>query len=101
MEDLGIMNWALDRCSALAALNSFRIADIGVLGGDVYMASGIEINHTYDSWYCNKKVDETEVDFVLRSIVVAEIFISQYSPSVSEVTFSIVPLIKEDKSSLK
>ena len=91
LEDIGVRNWALDRAQALEALHRLEVAHIAILGGDVYELRNGSLQPTYDNWYCDRVVHESERDFVTRSILVARSYLSNFACDSQELRFAIVP----------
>lgn len=80
LHSLGVDNWALSKDQALLTLTYFKRMGVPVIGGDVYAIKNGEIEHTYDSWYCEeKKNDEEYSEFVKRSVDHAEKYILKYN----------------------
>ena len=64
-----VINRALDKREALEALELFYNLEIPVLGGDVfYVKDNDEIDWTNDNWYIDQLENETDVQFLKRSI---------------------------------
>lgn len=78
LEEFGINNVAFPREQALLLVDVFKKYGLSVLGGDVYMKTGSAIDITYDNWYCDKRVNESDGDFLKRSCDVAETYIKEY-----------------------
>lgn len=93
LEDVGVRNWALARDVALKALNKFLERDVAVSGGDVYLSDGTEIELSYDNWSCEPRNEESESDFLHRSIEEAREFIERYKASSGSALFAIVPKV--------
>ena len=52
---------------------------IPVLGGDVYEIANGVIQNNYDSWHCDKLLNESHSDFVSRTIGKAKEYIEDYN----------------------
>lgn len=92
--DVGIYNWAFTKSAALAAIE--RLASIGVpiLGGDVYEIINGILQSNYDNWYCDPLADETEGEFLDRSLTKAEGYIKAYhAKEPDKIFFVLVPKI--------
>jgi hypothetical protein len=77
---LGVNNWALTTEQALNAIKIFKKIKVAVIGGDVYSVIEGEIELLYDNWHCEeKRIKETEKDFVLRTLDYAENYILNYN----------------------
>ncbi|MBV8619169.1 MAG: hypothetical protein JOY84_09930 [Curvibacter sp.] len=93
LDSVGVRNWALEKGAALAALEQLSTMKVAVLGGDVYAVSGANVESNYDNWYCNRDSDETEADFIERSITKAKSYIANYQANAGSVLFAIVPSV--------
>ena len=93
LESVGVRNWALDRESALTALEQLSAMEVAVLGGDVYEVSNTNAESNYDNWYCNRDSGEAEAVFVERSITKARNYIANYQAKAGSVLFAIVPSV--------
>ncbi|WP_170305784.1 Imm40 family immunity protein [Pseudoduganella ginsengisoli] len=91
LERIGVRNWALEREAALKALQQLSAIGVAILGGDVYVVQGENIEPNYDNWYCNREAEENEADFVARSVAKAQRYIVNYLTSANNVLFAIVP----------
>lgn len=91
LESVGIKNWALDSSQALASIGKFESSGVAILGGDVYHLIGGRVEHTYDNWYCEKKIGESDLEFLKRSLLKAKLYIENYQ--VGGALFALVPLI--------
>lgn len=90
--DNGIYNWALTKSQASDVLDKLYNSNIGVLGGDVCKDEEGYIWPNYDSWYSNHIPEESNEDFVTRSIKKSKDYIEQYKPYVTDIIyFTIVP----------
>ena len=78
LEEIGIDNYAFPYEQAILLVDVLRQLCVPILGGDVYMKSGSTIAITYDNWYCDKKEDERDGEFLRRSCDAAETFIKEY-----------------------
>lgn len=93
LSDVGVRNWGLNKGMAIDALNIFKEHEIAVLGGDVYLIIENKISPTYDSWYCDTVIGESDLSYAMRSMEVARDYISNYPISNGSVLFAIVPKI--------
>lgn len=93
LDSVGVRNWALSRDAALTALEKLSAKRVAVIGGDVYVASGFNVESNYDNWYCNRRGDEADSAFVERSIADARNYIVNYKADSVEVLFAIVPSV--------
>ncbi|ASC94983.1 TPA: Imm40 family immunity protein [Pseudomonas aeruginosa] len=91
LEYAGIKNWALRRDDALRAICELEDLGVPILGGDVYQLVGEYAEQTYDSWYCNHEVGESDLAFLKRSSDKARVYICNYL--VDGALFAIVPKI--------
>lgn len=91
LESLGIKNWALGRSEAIDAVSKLVECGIPTLGCDVYLLRDEKVEQTYDSWYCNRLLDEPEIDFAKRSAEAAIKYMKRYSSDFP--LFAIVPKV--------
>jgi hypothetical protein len=77
LHSIGIYNWALEKEQVLAALAKMKSLNIPVLGGDVYMYKDDRLVPTYANWFCDQLGEETNKDYVLRSIDTAKVYIKK------------------------
>lgn len=85
----GVNNWAFNREEALSVICELEDIGVAILGGDVYRLINGELECTYDSWYCDEGVGESELEFVRRSASKARDYIRNYM--VSDALFAVVP----------
>lgn len=78
MHEQGIYGYALDRNQTLDFIDICRELNISILGGDVLENSEGELEHTYDSWYCNNDRQEGAIEFSHRSTMYAREYILNY-----------------------
>ena len=78
LESIGVKNWAFSKEDAIVVLDKYLELQIPILGGDVCVRSNEVIQYNYDNWHCDKVPDESNIDFVNRSIAVARNYISNY-----------------------
>jgi hypothetical protein len=70
---------ALTKQEAIEALKFYRQIKVPVLGGDVfYLNRRGKINWTYDNWYYIRKKEETDVEYLERSINETIDYINKY-----------------------
>jgi hypothetical protein len=93
--NVGVQNWALNRNAALDAFSQLERTGVAVLGGDVYVKKGGEIQPNYDNWYCERGPGETALAFTSRSIQVAREYITTYSTNRNDVLFALVPQVSQ------
>lgn len=75
-----IINKALNKQEALEALELYYNLKIPVLGGDVfYLKDNDEIVWTDDNWYVNQQENETDIQFLNRSIEESQNYINNYN----------------------
>ncbi|HHU26375.1 MAG TPA: hypothetical protein GXZ56_07130 [Bacteroidales bacterium] len=75
-----VINRALDKREALEALELFYNLEIPVLGGDVfYVKDNDEIDWTNDNWYIDQLENETDVQFLKRSIEESRNYVNSYN----------------------
>jgi hypothetical protein len=91
LEEIGIDNCAFPYEQAIMLVDMLRQSCVPILGGDVYLKIGSTIEITYDNWYCDKSVNESDGDFLKRSCDEAKCFISSYTEQKNaETLFSFV-----------
>lgn len=78
LHEYGVNNVAIPYADALEALSKLEAADIGVLGGDVYLRENGIMTVTYDNWFCDHLADEFLAQFVIRSVSIAKSYVSNY-----------------------
>ena len=89
---IGVKNWALSKKDAIKALDKFYELQIPILGGDVCEKNNDVIQYNYDNWYCDRQPNESQLDFVNRSIALARDYISNYnSDNIENIFFAFVP----------
>ena len=93
---LGINNWALERESALAAINVIVELGHAILGGDVFQLNECGVLVSRDSWFCEPHDGENDKAFVMRSSKKAKTFIELYPRAEKSALFAIVPLVKSN-----
>jgi hypothetical protein len=91
---LGVRNWAIDQTGTLNVLERLRTLGIAVAGVDVYRWSSDGLESTYDDWYCNREVDESEAAYLVRSIEFARRYIMDYPNTGGDVLFALVPVVR-------
>lgn len=79
-DDAVVINKALNKQEALEALELYYNLKIPVLGGDVfYLKDNDEIVWTDDNWYVNQQENETDIQFLNRSIEESQNYINNYN----------------------
>ncbi|MCH6199871.1 Imm40 family immunity protein [Aquiflexum sp. LQ15W] len=92
LESIGVKNWALSKEDAVKALDTFYELQIPILGGDVCESINEVIQYNYDNWYCDRQPNESQLDFVNRSITKARDYINNYnSDNIENIFFAFVP----------
>ena len=92
LESIGVKNWALSKEDAVKALDKFNELQIPILGGDVCEKINEVIQYNYDNWYCDRQPNESQFDFVNRSIDKARDYINNYnSENIENIFFAFVP----------
>ncbi len=76
--ELGVNNWALTKDDVLNVLKEFKNINVPILGGDVWIERDKVMEHTYDSWYCERLENESDSSYVSRSIDKAITYVNQY-----------------------
>lgn len=66
---------------------------VAVLDGDVYVRAFDGFKISYDNWYCDREISESEENYVMRSVTTEVLYIESYQPSPSNVLFSVVSSI--------
>lgn len=90
LHECGDNNWALSPDQALAALRGLLAADIGVLGGDVYVATEAGLESGYANWVYDGSAIPEGSDVIAESIRQAEEYITRCSAAHHDVLFTIV-----------
>ena len=90
LRTLGLSSSSLERADALSAIESLRKASIPILGGDVYLKHGNEIELAYANWHSESKPNEVRQDFVHRSCLEAENYIKSFPSLDGEPLFEVV-----------
>ena len=92
LESIGVKNWALSKEDAVKVLDKFYELQIPILGGDVCENINGVIQYNYDNWYCDRRPNESQLDFVNRSITQARDYINNYnSDNIENIFFAFVP----------
>lgn len=92
LEPLGVKNWALSKEDAVNALDRFYELQVPILGGDVCENINGIIQFNYDNWYCDRQPNESQFDFVNRSVAKARDYIESYnSDNPDRIFFAFVP----------
>lgn len=78
LESIGSKNRALSKQEALNALNQFKELQVPVLGGDVCELFGGVVIYNYDNWFCDRSPNESDLNFVNRSVEKAREYIENY-----------------------
>jgi len=78
LETIGVKNYALNKMRALEFLDILFEQSASVLGGDVYCMENGKLSLTFDNWYTEKNVNESEKLFYRRSISQANKYIQNY-----------------------
>jgi len=73
----GSSEFALGVDDSLHALSLIEVAKSAVLGGDILSDESGKLSYTYENWYCQRMVSESEIDYRLRSYQVAREYISK------------------------
>ena len=91
LTNIGIKEIALNKPSAIKAIEILSKTSIGILGGDVYIIVNGKIEITYDNWYCNEKTFNNYFEFLRESCAIAKAYIRRYKESdVGTVLFTLV-----------
>ena len=79
LNNTNVINKALTKQEAIDALSFYHELKVPILGGDVfYLNQEGEIKWTYDNWYCIKKENENNVEYLKRSIDETVQYINNY-----------------------
>jgi hypothetical protein len=78
LQGIGINNWAFSKKDAMEILNRFEELKVSILGGDVYELTNNIVQPNYDNWYFNRLSNETDIEFLKRSIKRAKDYITNY-----------------------
>jgi len=94
LEHQGVHNWALPSVNIRGVIEQLEMEKVGILGGDVYMISGGELHPNYDSWHCEKGSEESDCDFVRRSLIETQRYVDNYTQNISsDAFFVLVPSV--------
>lgn len=79
LDNINIITKALTREEALETVRFYAELEIPILGGDVfYLDKEGKIDWTYDNWYFMRTVEESDVEYLKRSIIETELYIKNY-----------------------
>ena len=84
LSELGINEIAFPYCEAIKFLDGCRNSIIPVIGGDVYLKTGSNIEISYDNWCCEMNSEESYSEYVIRSYDTAQNFVKRYNNSSKE-----------------
>jgi hypothetical protein len=74
-----IVSKALTKQEALDAIKFYHQLEIPILGGDVFFLNQEnEIDWAYDNWYCERNIDEHDIEYLDKSIDKAISYIRNY-----------------------
>lgn len=76
--EIGINNRAFSKKDAMEILNRFEELKVSILGGDVFELTNNIFQPNYDNWYCNRLSNETDIQFLKRSVKIAQDYIMNY-----------------------
>ncbi len=92
LKEIGVNNWALRKNDALKVLQKFEEMQVAILGGDVCELKDGIIQYNYDSWHCDRLKEESDHDFVMRSIQDTKRYIEVYTVTNDDkIFFAFVP----------
>lgn len=74
----GVEEIAWRREDALEVIRLARDAQLGILGGDVWMRQGSKWVPTYDTWACDRESNESLEAFAARSCDKASAYLAEY-----------------------
>lgn len=86
-EEMGVNNWAFHKTEALNVLNELLKLQVPILGGDVCEKIDDVIQYNYDNWHCDRVKNESENDYIERSIRHTQKYIENYPKKDSENIF--------------
>ena len=75
---VGVDNFCLTKDKALEAIKLAKDEGVAVLGGDVYEKDGSVFRLTYDNWFSDKKLSESDGDYLIRAASESVAFIESY-----------------------
>ncbi|MBP6390686.1 MAG: hypothetical protein KA175_07050 [Flavobacteriales bacterium] len=78
LSSIGVNDWALTRDQALVIISEFDAMNVAILGGDVFEDKEGRIAHTYENWYCDRRLDETDEAYRIRANEKARAYIRDY-----------------------
>jgi hypothetical protein len=81
LADWDVNRLAWEKKEALDVINYFLnySDEVGIIGGDVYKLSNNQLIPLYDNWSCDDKVNESNKDYNVRSLLEAKKYIENYS----------------------
>jgi|GEM_PF-613280 len=97
LNDKNIVSKALTKQEALEAIELYRQLQTPILGGDVLCLNEKtgEIHWKYDNWYYEPRENETNIEYLNRSIDKAENYIRNYNNNLSENCIALFDIVYE------
>jgi len=91
LQSIGVKNRALSFNEALDALTQFEKLGVPILGGDVCELQNGIFQYNNDNWFCDKEDNESNLDYVLRSVERSKNYILNYNiHDVNKIAFAFV-----------
>ena len=90
LAELGSHERGLLRKDALHVIHLLTGAPVFLVGGDVVRRDVTGLRYTYNSWYCNKRTDETVDQFRDRALLESRHFIDNYLDPCNESVFYVL-----------
>lgn len=90
LEMHGLNDLAWNKEDAKKLINEIMKDSVGILGGDVYRLTSIDIEALSENWFCEPAEKESEEEYYLRSKLESLDYIENYSAQFDEkIIFSI------------
>jgi len=91
LDKFGIKGIALKKLDALQLIQKLEHTGTAILGGDVLKLVNDRIEHTYDSWHCDRLLNETDDEYAQRALAIASEYIRAYQePNKNDIWYLVV-----------
>lgn len=91
LKEAGVNGAALQKRSALRAVEALRAASVQILGGDVYRVTRGKLELSYDNWYCKDAGEPGTDEYLKASLAQAKRYIRDYpDPEDGSILYRIV-----------
>lgn len=78
LQSEGVVDIALPPDAARRAIDTLRLAQIGVNGGEVWAKNGARFAPTYDIWHVEKSDYSSHEEYLQASLDIAELNVGRY-----------------------